>query len=348
MIKDFKDLEPLIRKNIVNLKPYSSARDEFTELAEVYLDANENPFNTLYNRYPDSHHNELRKLLSGQPNRMISPENIILGNGSDEIIDMVVRMCCEPGKDNVIICPPTYGMYQVVAEINNVEIRRVNQLEGFNLAAQQIINTVDVNTKLIFICSPNNPSGNDVPEDVIETILTNTNCFVFVDEAYIDFSNQPSWTKRLNEFPQLIIGQTLSKFYGMAGLRLGMGIASKDIISLLQKIKPPYNISSLTQKSVIEELTKVDFNKQKTYFQEEYHRMYTALQRVNIVKEIFPSSANFILMRVENAEQVYEYLVKNSVIVRNRSSQYLCSQCLRISIGTKMENNRVIELLKKY
>jgi histidinol-phosphate aminotransferase len=348
MITSFKDLLPLIRSNIQQLKPYSSARDEFTEKAEVYLDANENPFETRFNRYPDSHHFELRRLLVNHPNRLVSPDNIILGNGSDEIIDMVVRMCCNPNLDNIVICPPTYGMYQVVADINAVEVRKVNQTEGFNLNVQGILNAVDENTKLIFICSPNNPNGKDVPYEEIQTILEQTNCFVFVDEAYIDFSNQPSCTLRLKQFPQLIVGQTLSKFYGMAGLRLGMGIASKEIISILQKIKPPYNISSLTQIKVMEQLPKINFSEQQLFFTQERTRMEKALSSIAVVKKVFSSAANFLLIEVDDAHEIYNFLVKQGVIVRNRSNQYLCNECLRITIGAHQENNRVIELLQNY
>jgi histidinol-phosphate aminotransferase len=344
----YKNFESLIRSNILQLKPYSSARDEFTEKAEVYVDANENPFETGFNRYPDSHHLEVRKLLAGQQNRQVEPEQIILGNGSDEIIDMVVRMCCHPGKDNIVICPPTYGMYEVVANINDVEVRKVNQLEGFSLDVNSILNATDGNTKLIFICSPNNPNGNLVPDELIETILKKTNCFVFVDEAYIDFADQPSWTTRLQEYPQLIIGQTLSKFYGMAGLRLGMGIAAKEIVQILQKIKPPYNINSQTQSTVIERLPNVNFNEQKDFFKKERSRMSESLVRLNIVEKVFPSQSNFLLIQVTNAQRIYDYLVKNSIIVRNRSNQYLCGECLRITIGTPDENNRLIEVLKNY
>jgi histidinol-phosphate aminotransferase len=347
-MKTYSDVEKLIRPNILALKPYSSARDEFTEKASVYLDANENPFESGINRYPDSHHVALRNILAQQNNRCVNPNQIVLGNGSDEIIDMVVRMCCTPAQDNVIITPPTYGMYEVVANIQDIAIQRVFLKDNFTLEADEVLAAVNDNTKLIFICSPNNPSGNSIPKTVIEKILSASNCLVFVDEAYIDFSDEPSWTTRLAEFPNLIVGQTLSKFYGMAGLRLGMAIASKEIIALLNKIKPPYNINVLTQNKVTELIQNIPFVELKTFFRNEREALMTALEQLPIVKKVYPSSSNFLLTEVTDAHAIYDFLVGKSIIVRNRSNQYGCDNCLRFTVGTTSENNHLLDALKNY
>ncbi len=347
-MKSFEDIARLIRPNILKLSPYSSARDEFTEKAEVYLDANENPNENGYNRYPDSHHEELRTLLTQQKSRLVAPNQLVLGNGSDEIIDMVVRMFCEPNIDNIIITPPTYGMYEVVANINAISIKKVNQLPGFRLDVEGIIKQVDVNTKIIFICSPNNPSGNAVPKEDILKIIETVPCMVFLDEAYIDFSDESSFTSLLSDYPNLIIGQTLSKFYGLAGLRIGMGIASKEIIAVLNKIKPPYNINSLSQKTALDVLKNIDYDNQLALIKAERMRLIDSFEGLKCIEEIFPTDANFVLIKVYNATDLYNYLVNHSVIVRNRSTQYLCDNCLRITIGLPRENDRILELITKY
>lgn len=345
---NFDKIKELIRPNILNLAPYSSARDEFTEKAEVYLDANENPNENGFNRYPDSHHEELRTLLTQQKSRRVEPNQLVLGNGSDEIIDMVVRMFCEPNIDNIIITPPTYGMYEVVANINAISIKKVYQLPGFRLDVEGIIKQVDVNTKIIFICSPNNPSGNAFPKEDILKIIETVPCMIFLDEAYIDFSDESSFTSLLSDYPNLIIGQTLSKFYGLAGLRIGMGIASKEIIAVLNKIKPPYNINSLSQKTAMNELKNIDYDHQLALIKAERMRLIDSFEELKCIEEIFPTDANFVLIKVSNATDLYNYLVSHSVIVRNRSTQYLCDNCLRITIGLPHENDRLINLVTNY
>lgn len=347
-MKTFSDILPLIRPNILKLAPYSSARDEFKEKAEVYLDANENPFESEFNRYPDSHHEALRNLLCQQNNRKVQSNQLILGNGSDEIIDMVVRMFCEPAVDSIIISPPTYGMYEVVAAINNVAVKKVNQLEGFQIDVDAILQQVDASTKIIFVCSPNNPSGNVVPKEDLLKLLNSVSCMVFLDEAYIDFANTPSFTTLLGSYPNLIIGQTLSKFYGLAGLRIGMGIASKEIISVLNKIKPPYNINSLSQQIAQQQLQNINYDTQLTVLLAERERMSTAVLEFSFVKKVYPSDANFILIKVLEAKKLYDYLVDKSVIVRLRTTQYLCENGIRITIGLPQENDRLLQHLSDY
>ena len=335
------DLQKIVRKNILDLKPYSSARDEFSGENAVFLDANENPFGDL-NRYPDPHQKVLKSRISNIKN--IPAENIFLGNGSDEVIDILYRMFCNPGQDEVILCPPTYGMYEVSANINNVKIKNIPLNSDFQLDIDSILKQKSEYSKLIFICSPNNPSGNSLLN--ITTILENFDGIVVVDEAYIDFSNQPSFLKILHPFPNLIVMQTLSKAWGLAAVRIGMAFASAEIISLMNKVKPPYNISKINQEAALQTLKNEEyFNKNRTEILTQRDWLIQELLSMNLVKKIYPSDANFLLIEVENATEIYTKLVFKNVIVRNRSS--VVRNTLRITVGTSKENQKLIEELKK-
>lgn len=335
------NLQKIVRKNILDLKPYSSARDEFSGENAVFLDANENPFGDL-NRYPDPHQKVLKSRISNIKN--IPAENIFLGNGSDEVIDILYRMFCNPGQDEVILCPPTYGMYEVSANINNVKIKNIPLNPDFQLDVDSILKQKTEYSKLIFICSPNNPSGNSLSN--ITTILENFGGIVVVDEAYIDFSNQPSFLKMLQTFPNLIVMQTLSKAWGLAAVRIGMAFASAEIISLMNKVKPPYNISKINQEAALQTLENEEyFNKNRTEILTQRDWLIQELSSMNLVKKIYPSDANFLLIEVENATEIYTKLVSKNVIVRNRSS--VVRNTLRITVGTPEENQKLIEELKK-
>ncbi|WP_142786065.1 histidinol-phosphate transaminase [Changchengzhania lutea] len=341
------DIQNLIRPSIKALKPYSSARDEFQGSNEtmVFLDANENPFNNGINRYPDPQQGALKSVLSDI--KGIAPANILLGNGSDEVLDLIYRAFCEPNQDNVIILPPTYGMYEVLANLNAVEIRKVNLLENFQPNAEAILSIIDNNSKVLFLCSPNNPTGNSFSQESVEVLLTNFKGIVVIDEAYIDFSKGASWLKRLEEFPNLIITQTLSKAYGMAGIRLGICYASADIISVLNTIKPPYNINELTQQKAIEQLGVVDLAKnQIAAILEEREKLIAELNQVTFVSKIHPSDANFILIKVDDATLRYNQLIEQGIVTRNRTTQPGCNNCLRLTIGTSDENKKLIKTLK--
>jgi histidinol-phosphate aminotransferase len=340
------DLNKIARKNIVNLKAYSSARDEFTGQAKVYLDANENPFNTNYNRYPDPMQWEVKSLLSNLKN--VAKEQIILGNGSDEIIDLLVRSFCEPKLDEIIILPPTYGMYQVYADINNVKITEVSLEQNFALSANKVLESVTENTKIIFLCSPNNPSGNILDIDAVKSILQSFSGLVVLDEAYIDFADMESWSSFLDIYPNLFVMQTLSKAWGLAGIRLGMGFANQNVINLLNKVKPPYNISQLTQEKAIEALHCVEQKDEKVaIILKERASLQGSLGQLQNVETIFPSDANFLLVKIKNANTVYKQLIKQSIVVRDRSKVQLCNDCLRITIGTPEENLILVDALKK-
>ncbi|MFF5380029.1 histidinol-phosphate transaminase [Pedobacter suwonensis] len=345
------DINDLVRENIKNLRPYSTARDEFKGQASVFLDANENsygsPLPANYNRYPDPLQLDLKDAISKI--KGVPIENTFLGNGSDEAIDLLFRAFCNPGKDNVIVLPPTYGMYEVSANINDVEIRKVSLLPDFQLDMEKIAETIDKNTKLIFICSPNNPTGNSINREDIETILANFNGIVVVDEAYINYARQKTFIQELTEYANLVVLQTFSKAWGLAALRLGMAFSSTKVIDVLNKIKPPYNINQATQDLAFEALKNIsqvnDWIKESVA---ERNRLSSALGTLNIVKKVYPSDANFILTEVTDALKIYDTLVEQGIIVRDRSKVTLCEGCLRITVGTKEENDKLLTVLENF
>ncbi len=341
------DINTLVRGNIKKLEPYSSSRDEFTGTKDdmIFLDANENPFKNGLNRYPDPRQLVLRQKLSRI--KLIDEDCILLGNGSDEVIDLIFRAFCEPNADNVIILPPTYGMYKVSAVINAIETNMVMLMDDFQPDVDAILKCENPSTKILFLCSPNNPSGNSIAIEKVEKLINEFKGLVVIDEAYIDFSDQSSWLTRLGEFPNLIVTQTFSKAYGMAGIRLGVCCASKDIISILNKIKPPYNINELTQEKAInclENLEKVEM--QIIDLKENRSELQKQLKDAAIIKTIFPTDANFVLVQVDDANKRYKELIQMGIVVRNRSNEPLCGNCLRLTIGTKEENKKLIHALK--
>ncbi len=345
------DLKNLIRDNIKTLKPYSSARHEFTGKASVFLDANENPYGSplpdKFNRYPDP----LQWQLKFQIARIkgVPAENIFVGNGSDEVIDLAYRIFCTPGKDNVIVCPPTYGMYEVSGNINDVEIKKINLTNDFQLDVEGVMNAIDTNTKLIFICSPNNPTGNNMRREDVEIILNNFSGIVIIDEAYINYSKQKTFIQELTEYPNLVVMQTLSKAWGLAALRLGLCYASMDIIDLFNKVKPPYNINDASQLLALEALQNADLvNEWITASVQQKEILIKELSAFNFVEKIYPSDANFFLMKVKDASKLYDYLSENEIVVRNRSKDPGCENCLRITIGTPEENQQLLHLLTNY
>jgi len=340
------NLNKLLRKNILGMKPYSSARDEYKDLQAdmVFLDANENPFDTQLNRYPDPQQTRLKQIIAKQ--KAVSTDQILLGNGSDEVLDLIFRAFCEPNKDSILTLPPTYGMYDVLANLNAVENILVPLSPDFQLEVNSILDAIQPQTKLLFICSPNNPSGNSVNRKAIERLLNGFKGLVVVDEAYIDFTKDASWTQALCTHPNLIVTQTLSKAYGLAGIRLGICYASKDIIAVLNKIKPPYNINSLTQDAAIKALeNKTIVDAQVETLLNQRNSLINAFKSVSFIKKIYPSEANFILIKVDDANKRYDELIKNGIVVRNRSSQLHCENCLRITVGTSTENTQLITLL---
>ncbi|RAJ31705.1 histidinol-phosphate transaminase [Pedobacter cryoconitis] len=343
------DIKNLQRENIKTLRPYSTARDEYKGQASVFLDANENsygsPLPENFNRYPDPLQLDLKDALSKI--KGVPIENTFLGNGSDEAIDLLFRAFCNPGKDNVIILPPTYGMYEVSANINDVEIRKVNLLPNFQLDLEGIAEAIDANTKLIFICSPNNPTGNSIVRTDIETILANFNGLVVIDEAYINFAKQRTFIQELTEYPHLVVLQTFSKAWGLAGLRLGMAFASSIIIDILNKVKAPYNISQSTQDLALAALQNIGQVNDwiKTTVAEREH-LAKLLLDLPLVQKVYPSDANFILVEVADANGTYDALVDRGIIVRNRAKVTLCEGCLRITVGTPAENEILISALK--
>lgn len=340
------ELEKLVRQNVLKLKPYSSARDEFKGSASIYLDANENPFPSSFNRYPDPHQIKLKEKLSAI--KKIPIDQIFLGNGSDEPIDLLIRAFCEPGIDNVVIPQPTYGMYTVSAEINNVKIKTIKFTTDFDIEINTLSAAWDDHTKLIFLCSPNNPSGNLLDPEKIKAVLTQFHGIVVVDEAYIDFTNYPGFVPLLKAYPNLVVLQTLSKAWGLAAIRLGMCFASEEIIGILNKIKPPYNISLLSQQTAIEELHfEVRKNRWVSEIISEREKLREGLSKIDSIKKIYPSDANFLLVKITNARSVYEVLVKKGIIVRDRSNVILCDDCLRITIGTQQENQILLNELKQ-
>jgi histidinol-phosphate aminotransferase len=339
------NLEQLVRKNVWNMKPYSSARDEFKGEASVFLDANENPLNDKYNRYPDPLQWVLKEKITGV--KGIAPEHIFLGNGSDEPIDLVIRIFCEPRIDNIVAIDPTYGMYQVCADVNDIEYRKVLLDDNFDLDADKLLEKADRNTKLIFLCSPNNPTGNLLNRKEIGKILNAFSGIVIVDEAYIDFASETTWLNELDKYPNLIILQTFSKAWGLAAVRLGMAFASPEIIKLFNKVKYPYNVNILTQNFVSGELDKLELRKEwistllkgRDYLKNE-------LPKLSFVEKIYPTDANFVLVKVDDANRLYKQLADKGVIVRNRNSVSLCAGCLRITVGTDEENRILIETLQ--
>jgi histidinol-phosphate aminotransferase len=345
------DLQSIIRKNILNIKPYSSARDEYTGSEGVFLDANENPFGSVgggeYNRYPDPYQRDLKEKIAKI--KHVAIENIFLGNGSDEPIDLMFRVFCEPRIDNVIICPPTYGMYRVSADINDVEAKEVLLKKDYQLDVKGILNAIDKNTKAIFICTPNNPTGNSIDNGDIKTLAQKfTQGIVFIDEAYIDFTGQESWNQYLDLYPNIVIIQTFSKAWGMAGLRLGMAFASKEIIGYFNKVKYPYNIGRATIAVAHNALDKSDqVFEYVDLINAEKELMLEKLSYFKEIHTIVPSDANFVLVFLENASEIYTALTKELVFVRDRSKVVLCTDSLRISIGTPTENQLFIDALKK-
>lgn len=340
-----KDLKDLVRPNVWNLKPYSSARDEFHGDASVFLDANENPWNMPYNRYPDPLQWKLKDRLAVL--KGVDRSSIFLGNGSDEAIDLVIRAFCEPGLDSVVTISPSYGMYEVAANVNNVECRKVSLDENFDLDAEAVLESADEWTKVIFLCSPNNPSGNSLDRGSIYKILKNYEGIVVIDEAYIDFSAYPSFLKELSGFPNLIVLQTLSKAWGAAGIRLGMAFASPEIVAILNKIKYPYNVNVLTQERALDILNnETEMLRQLRSILSERIRLQAALPELSVVNKMYPTDANFILVDVGKADSVYNKLVKKGVIVRNRNNVTLCHGCLRITVGTPEENDALLKALK--
>ena len=337
------DIKNLVRKNILNLKPYSSARDEFEGENGIFLDANENPFGEL-NRYPDPYQLKIKQRLSEL--NQIPSENIFLGNGSDEVIDLAFRIFCEPKKDKVLIFSPTYGMYEVSANINDVELFNLDLTEDFQINLENLKPYFnDENLKIIFICSPNNPTGNSIQN--IKYILENFHGIVFIDEAYIDFSPEESFRNQIKNYPNLIVSQTFSKAWGMASVRVGIAYASKEIIKFYNKVKPPYNISQLNQDAILNTLNDEKINHVSENIKiilEEKKSLIQNLKKLNLVKTIFPSDANFVLIAVDNADSVYQELVNQNVIIRNRNS--VIKNCLRITVGSPEENQKLIETLQ--
>jgi len=345
------DLQRLIRANIKNLKPYSSARSEFSGKAKIYLDANENSFGSpltkWYNRYPDPLQWEVKEKLSAIKN--IKAQNILLGNGSDECIDLLIRAFCDPGRDNIVICPPTYGMYEVYAHINDVPVKEVPLTSNFQINLEALEEAIDAHTKLIFFCSPNNPTGNSLLREDMEMVLNNFDGLVIVDEAYINYSRQRSLLTELADYPNLVIMQTLSKAWGLAALRVGMCFASEEIIGVLNTIKPPYNINAASQELVLKALDQLDsVNEMIRETIRERERLASELSVLPFVRNVFPSDANFLLVKMYSSLDVFHYLRNEGIIVRNRSNVILCEDCLRITVGTIEQNSILVNTLKNF
>ena len=342
------NINSLVRENVLRLKPYSSARDEFKGLTKdmIFLDANENPFENGVNRYPDPQQRNVKSILAEQHG--VKQENILLGNGSDEVLDLIYRAFCEPARDNVITMPPTYGMYKVLADTNNIENKEVLLTEDFQLNIETIFATSDHCTKILFICSPNNPTGNIFNSNNIEVLLNSFKGLVVIDEAYIDFSSEQSWLKKLSKYPNLIVTRTLSKAYGLAGIRLGICYASTEIIAILDKIKPPYNVNELTQKRALKRLlNNNDFINEIGLIIDEKNRLFKELLQIKYIIKMYPSEANFILIKVDDASKRYGQLLEKGIVIRNRTSQPLCENTLRLTIGTPEENETLIKTLKE-
>lgn len=344
-VKKIFDVQAWMRPNVRSMQPYSSARDEFHGSASVFLDANENPYNTPYNRYPDPMQWKLKEKIAEI--KQVPKECILLGNGSDEPIDLILRAFCQPGKDSMLTLDPTYGMYQVAAEVNDVACRKVKLTSDFQIDMQGMYAGLDDTVKVIYLCSPNNPTGNSLNRKDIYQLLDDFQGIVVVDEAYIDFSAAPSFTKDLDRYPNLVVLQTLSKAWGAAGIRLGMAFASSEIIAVLNKIKYPYNVNQLTQEKALELLSNPErMQEQLTRILSERTRLQKALSALPLVRKMYPTDANFILADVGDADSVYQQLVEKGIIVRNRNRVTLCAGCLRITVGTKEENNALVAALK--
>jgi histidinol-phosphate aminotransferase len=342
------NINNLVRENVKSMKPYSSARDEFEDFDTadmIFLDANENPFQNGVNRYPDPQQSSVKVVLAKQKN--VNPNQILLGNGSDEVLDLIFRAFCEPKIDNIISLPPTYGMYGVLANLNNIENREVLLSKEFQPQIEQILKAVDQNTKIIFLCSPNNPTGNSFSDKNVLKLLENFKGLVVIDEAYIDFSEKESWLNKIDQYPNLVITQTLSKAYGLAGIRLGISYASEAIIAVLNKIKPPYNVNELTQLKALERLSnpeKIKSEIASIIVQRE--KLLKVLIDVKFVEKIYPTEANFILIKVDDANKRYDELIAKGIVIRNRTTQALCENTLRLTIGTEEENKKLMEILK--
>ena len=345
------NLDALVRTNIRTLKPYSSARDEFKGEASIFLDANENslgsPLVKWYNRYPDPLQLKVKEKIAFI--KKISVDQIFLGNGSDEAIDLLYRCFCEPGIDEVVIFPPTYGMYEVSANINNVKLNRVPLTEQFQLDLEALEQAIKPSIKIIWICSPNNPTGNSIDREAIEMILNNFDGLVVIDEAYINFSRQKSWLSDLQDYPNLVVLQTLSKAWGLAGIRLGMAFASPEIIGYLNKVKPPYNISEPVQELAVKALEEIgQVNDMIVTLVNERQNMVTSLLQNEEVVKIYPSDANFLLVKFKDASGLYKYFVEQGIVVRDRSNVVLCEGCLRITVGTPQENQKLLGSLNSF
>ncbi|WP_269684597.1 histidinol-phosphate transaminase [Flavobacterium lacustre] len=346
-MKNNFDINTFVRENVKSMKPYSSARDEFEDFDTadmIFLDANENPFENGVNRYPDPQQSSVKVVLAKQ--KKVKTNQILLGNGSDEVLDLLFRAFCEPKVDNVITLPPTYGMYGVLANINAVENKEILLSTDFQPQIEKIMNAVDENTKIIFLCSPNNPTGNSFSDENVAYLLKNFNGLVVIDEAYIDFSQKESWVNKLDEYPNLIITQTLSKAYGLAGIRLGICYASAEVISVLNKIKPPYNVNELTQQRAIFRLgNEAKINSEIESIIAQRTDLLKVLLNVKFVEKIYPTEANFILIKVDDANKRYDELIAKGIVIRNRTTQPLCENTLRLTIGTEVENKKLIEAL---
>lgn len=343
-----KSLKELTRPNIWSLAPYSSARNEYSgREAHVFLDANENPYNNPLNRYPDPMQDELKKAIAKV--KGVNADCIFTGNGSDEAIDLAYRCFTRPGIDNVVAIEPTYGMYKVCADINDIEYRKVLLDHNFQFSATELLNACDSNTKLIWLCSPNNPTGNSLCREEVEKVLASFGGIVIVDEAYSDFSKQRCFRADLDKYPNMIVLNTMSKAWGLAGIRLGMAFASKDIIDIFNKVKYPYNINSLTQKQVLDALKDpYEVEKWVKMLNAERTRLIDAFCLMPICEKVYPTEANFFLAQMTDAQKIYDYLVSNGIIVRNRTNVTLCHNCLRITVGTKSENNELVGALRKF
>lgn len=343
-----RPLEQLCRKNIWNLAPYSSARNEYSgHKAHVFLDANENPYNTPLNRYPDPLQTELKQQLSRV--KGVAPGQIFLGNGSDEAIDLAYRVFCRPGIDNVVAIEPTYGMYKVCADINDIEYRPVLLDDDFQISASKLLRACDDKTKLVWICSPNNPTGNLINREAISDVLEQFGGIVIVDEAYGDFATAPSWRNELQKHPNLVVLNTMSKAWGCAAIRLGMAFASEDIVGIFNKVKYPYNVNLLTQQQALKALEDpYQVDDWVKILNEERGRLIESFKVLPICKKVYPTDANFILVRMTDAQAIYNYLVQKGIIVRNRSSVRLCGNCLRITVGKKSENMELLAALRQY
>lgn len=343
-----KPLQELVRPNIWALTPYSCARDEYKgKAASVFLDANESPYNAPFNRYPDPTQWEVKELLAKI--KGVRPEQIFLGNGSDEAIDLVFRVFCCPGKDNVVAIAPTYGMYQVSADINDVAYRPVLLNEDFSLSADRLLAAVDENTKAIFLCTPNNPTGNNLETNEIEKVITHFDGIVVIDEAYVDFSQAPQFRNQLEAYPNIIVLNTMSKAWGSAAIRMGMAFAGEEIIELFNRVKYPYNINLLSQQqalALLKETGKV--HDWLRMILNERAKMLPAFAELSVCKRVYPTDANFFLAKMTDANAIYHYLIEQGIVVRNRNSVQLCGQCLRITIGTPSENNAILGALRQY